>query len=57
LGWCGRGGFGAALFEPHDDNVEYRSKKEAETGHTKHSEKDCGAKRLTHFSTGAAAEN
>jgi hypothetical protein len=57
LGGCGRRGFGAALFEPHDDNVEHWGKKEAETGHTKHSEKDCGAKRLTHFSTGAAAEN
>ena len=57
MGWCGRGGFGAALFEPHDDDVEHRRKEETEAGHAEHAEEDGGAERLAHFGTGAAAEN
>jgi hypothetical protein len=57
LCWCGRGSFGAALFEPHDYNVEHRRKKKTKAGYSEHSEKDGGAKRLAHFRTGTCAKN
>jgi hypothetical protein len=46
-----------ALFEPHDDNVEHRRKKETEAGYPQHSEEDGRAEGLAHFRTGAFAEN
>ena len=53
---CRRGSLGAALFEPHDDDVEDWRKKKTKTRYSKHSEEDSGAEGLAHFSTGAAAE-
>ena len=43
--------FGAALFEPHDYDVEHRGKKKTEAGYPEHSEKDRGAEGLSHFRT------
>ena len=57
MGWCGRGSFGAALFEPHDDDVKDGREKEAEAGYSKHSEEDSGAERLAHFGAGACADD
>ena len=47
----------AALFEPHDDDVEHGRKKKTKAGYSEHSEEDGGAERLAHFSAGAFAEN
>ena len=51
---CGRGRscFGAAFFEPHDDNVENRRQEQAKSGNSEHSEKDRSAEGLPHFRAG-----
>ena len=53
LCWCSHGSFAAALFEPHDDNVENRRQEQTKSGYAEHSEKDRSAEGLSHFRTGA----
>ena len=33
MGWCGRGSFAAAFFEPHDDDVKEGVRKRSKRSH------------------------
>jgi len=58
-GLCGRGRscFGAAFLEPHDYDVEHGREKKTKAGNSEHSEKDCGAERLSHVSAGTGTND